>query len=145
MGKTILTSRARANGGREGRVVSDDNVIDLELEMPGTKGKEDVKTSNPEQLFASGYSACFDGAFKLMARQAKKRVDSHTTAEVHLHEDDSDGGVKISAKLFVEVTGVTQEEAEELLEKAHGFCPYSKATRGNIDVELSVKAVETLS
>ncbi|MCT4780889.1 MULTISPECIES: Ohr family peroxiredoxin [Exiguobacterium] len=145
MTKTILTSRATAVGGRDGKVASDDNVINLDLVMPGTKGKENIPTSNPEQLFAAGYAACFDGAFNLMARQAKKRVETRTNSEVSLLEDEEAGGVKIAAKLVVEVVGVTEEEAQDLLEKTHQFCPYSKATRGNIDVDLSVKVVETLS
>ncbi|MDW2885605.1 Ohr family peroxiredoxin [Exiguobacterium artemiae] len=144
MTKTILTSRATAVGGRDGKVASDDNVINLDLVMPGTKGKEDIPTSNPEQLFAAGYAACFDGAFNLMARQDKKRVETRTNSEVSLLEDEEAGGVKIAAKLVVEVVGVTEEEAQDLLEKTHQFCPYSKATRGNIDVDLSVKVVESL-
>jgi len=144
MTKTILTSRATAVGGRDGKVASDDNVINLDLVMPGTKGKENIPTSNPEQLFAAGYAACFDGAFNLMARQDKKRVETRTNSEVSLLEDEEAGGVKIAAKLVVEVVGVTEEEAKELLEKTHQFCPYSKATRGNIDVDLSVKVVDSL-
>lgn len=144
MTKTILTSRATAVGGRDGKVASDDNVINLDLVMPGTKGKEDIPTSNPEQLFAAGYAACFDGAFNLMARQDKKRVETRTISEVSLLEDEEAGGVKIAAKLVVEVVGVTEEEAQDLLEKTHQFCPYSKATRGNIDVDLSVKVVDSL-
>ncbi|ACB60015.1 MULTISPECIES: Ohr family peroxiredoxin [Exiguobacterium] len=144
MTKTILTSRATAVGGRDGKVASDDNVINLDLVMPGTKGKEDIPTSNPEQLFAAGYAACFDGAFNLMARQDKKRVETRTNSEVSLLEDEEAGGVKIAAKLVVEVVGVTEEEAQDLLEKTHQFCPYSKATRGNIDVDLSVKVVDSL-
>lgn len=144
MTKTILTSRATAVGGRDGKVASDDNVINLDLVMPGTKGKEDIPTSNPEQLFAAGYAACFDGAFNLMARQDKKRVETRTNSEVSLLEDEEAGGVKIAAKLVVEVVGVTEEEAQDLLEKTHQFCPYSKATRGNIDVDLSVKVMDSL-
>ena len=79
-----------------------------------------------------------------MARQDKKRVETRTNSEVSLLEDEEAGGVKIAAKLVVEVVGVTEEEAQELLEKTHQFCPYSKATRGNIDVDLSVKVVESL-
>jgi len=80
----------------------------------------------------------------LMARQDKKRVETRTNSEVSLLEDEEAGGVKIAAKLVVEVVGVTEEEAKDLLEKTHQFCPYSKATRGNIDVDLSVKVVESL-
>ena len=126
MTKTILTSRATAVGGRDGKVASDDNVINLDLVMPGTKGKENIPTSNPEQLFAAGYAACFDGAFNLMARQDKKRVETRTNSEVSLIEDEEAGGVKIAAKLVVEVVGVTEEEAKDLLRKHTSFARTQK-------------------
>ena len=135
----ILTTAATAKGGRNGHVRSSDDLIQLDLAMPGD-GQDPEGKSSPEQLFASGYSACFDGAFNLMAKNAKKDVESRTTAHVSLDKDKEDDGVKLSVKLVVEVSGVTQEEAEDLLKKTHEFCPYSKATRGNIDVELEVKA-----
>ncbi|TFD98315.1 organic hydroperoxide resistance protein [Jeotgalibacillus sp. R-1-5s-1] len=139
MGKAILTSAATAKGGRNGHVRSDDDLIQLDLAMPGD-GQDPEGKSNPEQLFAAGYAACFDGAFNLMAKNAKKEVDHSTTAHVSLEKDEEDGGVKISVKLAVKVSGITQEEAEDLLEKTHNFCPYSKATRGNIDVDLEITA-----
>jgi len=135
----ILTTAATAKGGRNGHVRSSDDLIQLDLAMPGD-GQDPEGKSNPEQLFASGYAACFDGAFNLMAKNAEKEVESRTTAHVSLEKDTEDDGVKLSVKLVVEVSGVTQEEAEELLEKTHKFCPYSKATAGNIDVALEVKA-----
>ena len=133
-----FTSHATAKGGREGHVKSDDGLIDLNLVQPGTKGETG---SNPEQLFAAGYAACYDGALNHMARVEKKKIDSTITADVSLMDDEEDNGVKIGVKLNVEIKGVTQEEAEDLAKKAHGFCPYSKATRGNIDVEVVAKAV----
>ncbi|PPA70586.1 organic hydroperoxide resistance protein [Jeotgalibacillus proteolyticus] len=135
----VLTSAATAQGGREGVVRSSDDLIHLELGMPKDGGGA-VGKSNPEQLFAAGYASCFDGAFNLIAKKAKKDVESSTTAHVSLEKDPEDDGFKISVKLAVEVKGVSQEEAEDLLQKAHEFCPYSKATRGNIEVDLEITA-----
>ncbi|MBM7703686.1 organic hydroperoxide resistance protein [Metabacillus iocasae] len=134
----LFTAKATATGGREGRVKSDDGVLDAKLVMPGSGSKE--QGTNPEQLFAAGYSACFDGALNLVARQASKKIESTIHGEVSLMKDASDNGYKIGVVLNVEIKGVSQEEAEELVHKAHGVCPYSKATRGNIDVELNVTA-----
>ncbi|WP_110114838.1 organic hydroperoxide resistance protein [Bacillus sp. CGMCC 1.16541] len=134
----LFTAKATAVGGREGRVKSDDGVIDAKLVMPGSGSKE--QGTNPEQLFAAGYSACFDGALNLVARQASKKIDSTIHGEVSLMKDESDNGYKIGVVLNVEISGVSQEEAEQLVHKAHEVCPYSKATRGNIDVKLNVTA-----
>lgn len=139
MSNVLFTSKATAKGGRDGHVKSDDGVIDLNLVNPA--GDSSGTGSNPEQLFAAGYSACYDGALNLMASKQKKDIDSSITAEVSLLKDTDDGGFKIGVVLNVEIKGVSQEEAEELAKAAHDFCPYSKATRGNIDVELKTKAV----
>ncbi|MFP7286358.1 organic hydroperoxide resistance protein [Shouchella clausii] len=136
MADIVYTSSATAQGGREGHVKSDDATIDLDLVKPGSK----KEGSNPEQLFAAGYASCFDGALNLMAEKAKKEIDSTTTAHISLVKDPSDGGFQIGAELEVVVKGVSEEEARELVEKAHEFCPYSKATRGNIQVKLTAKA-----
>lgn len=139
MSKVMFTSTATAKGGREGHVKSDDGIIDLKLVDPAAGGDE--KGSNPEQLFAAGYAACYDGALNLMASKQRKEIDSEITAEVSLMEDSEDKGVKIGVVLNVNIKGVSQEEAEKLANLAHDFCPYSKATRGNINVNLKVKAV----
>lgn len=139
MADKILTTTATATGGREGHVKSDNGVIDLDLSMP-TGAEIPSDKTNPEQLFAAGYAACYDGALNKMARDEKKDIDSTLTAEVSLMKDPSDSGVKIGVTLHVEIKGVTQEEAESLANKAHDFCPYSKATRGNIEVDLHVTA-----
>ncbi|MCR6096327.1 organic hydroperoxide resistance protein [Salipaludibacillus agaradhaerens] len=138
MADTILTTKATASGGREGHVKSDNGIIDVNLSMP--KG-EDIPSdaSNPEQLFAAGYAACFDGALNLMASKQKKDITSTITSEVSLLKDPEDNGFKLGVTLHAEISGVSQSEAEELVHKAHDFCPYSKATRGNVDVELVVK------
>ncbi len=135
---TLFTSKATAKGGRGGHVKSDDGIIDLNVVMP-TENTDETGT-NPEQLFAATYSTCFDGALNLVAKNNDKDIDSTTTAEVSFMKDSSDGGFKISVKLISEMSGVSQEEADELMKEAHQVCPYSKATRGNVDVDLEAKA-----
>ncbi|GAA5416406.1 organic hydroperoxide resistance protein OhrB [Paraliobacillus ryukyuensis] len=139
MSKVMFTSHATAKGGREGHVKSDDGLIDLNLVQPGSGSSE--KGSNPEQLFAAGYSACYDGALNLIASREDKDIDSTVTADVSLMEDPEDNGFQIGVRLNVEIKGVSQAEAEDLAKKAHDFCPYSKATRGNINVEVIATAV----
>lgn len=139
MAEKIFSTTATVQGGREGHVKSDNGVIDVDLSMP-KNGELPKDASNPEQLFAAGYAACYDGALNLMASKDKKEIDSTVTGEVSLMKDPADDGVKIGVTLNIEVTGVSQSEAEALAHKAHDFCPYSKATRGNIDVNLVVTA-----
>lgn len=138
MGNVIFTSKATAKNGRDGHVKSDDGLIDLNLVNPATNKEE--KGSNPEQLFAATYSACFDGALNLVASNQKKKINSETTAEVSFCKDEEDGGFKIAVTLNVSIEGVSQEEADKLVEDAHEVCPYSKATRGNVDVTLNATA-----
>lgn len=140
MSDVLFTSSATAKNGRDGHVKSSDGIINLELVNPA-ENKED-KGSNPEQLFAAGYAACFDGALNLVASKKNKQIDSTTTAEVSFMKDKEDGGFKIGVTMNVEIQGVNPEDAQELVEAAHQFCPYSKATRGNIDVKLVSQAVE---
>jgi lipoyl-dependent peroxiredoxin len=130
----LFTSRATTQGGRQGRVKSDDGIIDLNLVMPSPNNKKEG--SNPEQLFAAGYSACFDGALNLIARKNKHKIESTVTAAVSLLKDAVDDGFKIGVVLHAHIKGVSQEVAEQLVKEAHEFCPYSKATRGNIEVSL---------
>lgn len=139
MSDVLFTSKATAEGGREGHVKSDDGIIDLDLVNPAKK--QEGSGTNPEQLFAAGYSACFDGALNHVAQQADKDIESSITAAVDFMKDSEDGGFKIGVTLNAEIKGVSQEEADELIQKAHDFCPYSKATRGNVDVKLNAKAV----
>ena len=140
MSDVIFTSSATAKNGRNGHVKSSDGLIDLQLVNPAEN--KDEKGSNPEQLFAAGYAACFDGALNLVASKQKKKIDSTTKAEVSFMKDKEDGGFKIGVTLNVEVQGVSPEEADELVHDAHEACPYSKATRGNIDVKLNPLAIE---
>ncbi|WP_064092937.1 organic hydroperoxide resistance protein [Rossellomorea aquimaris] len=132
----LYTAKATAQGGRTGKVTSSDGVLDIGLAMPKALGGSGSEGStNPEQLFAAGYAACFDSALNLVARQEKKSIQSKVSAEVSIGKD-TDGGFKLGVVLSVAMNGVELEEAKLLVEKAHGVCPYSKATSGNIDVEL---------
>jgi lipoyl-dependent peroxiredoxin len=137
--EALYTAKATATGGRAGKVTSSDGVLDVGLAMPKSLGGSGAEGStNPEQLFAAGYAACFDSALNLVARQEKKKIESKVAAEVSLGKD-TDGGFKLGVVLTVAVKGVELDEAKQLVEKAHGVCPYSKATSGNIDVELNTE------
>ena len=134
----LYTAEATAWGGREGRVVSSDKVLDLDLAIPTSMGGPGGEKSNPEQLFAAGYSACFHSALKLVAAQEKVDVsESAVTAKVGIGADDN-GGFGLQVELEAELPDVEQGVAEALVAKAHEVCPYSNATRGNIDVTLTV-------
>ncbi|ART77070.1 organic hydroperoxide resistance protein [Sutcliffiella horikoshii] len=136
----LYTAKVTASGGRAGKIQSEDGTLDLALAMPKSLGgTEKEGATNPEQLFAAGYSACFDSALNLVARQARQKIESEVVAEVSIGKD-TDGGFKLAVVLNVSINGVTQEEAEKLVKQAHEVCPYSKATRGNIEVELVTRA-----
>lgn len=139
MSEVLFTEGVTADGGRNGHVKSEDGLIDMDLVMPTEDS--DKEGTNPEQLFAAAYSACYDGALNLVAQEKDKEIESSVTADVSFMKDPDDNGFKIAATLNVEIKGVDQEWAEELAEAAHYVCPYSKATRGNIEVELKPKAV----
>ena len=138
----LYTAEATATGGgRDGHVKSSDDRINLDTRPPKAAGGSGEGT-NPEQLFAAGYSACFLGALLLVARNDKVKLDQATgvTAQVGFGKD-GDGGFGINAHLIGYLPGLSQSEADELMYKAHQVCPYSKATRGNIDVTLSSKVL----
>ena len=133
----LYTARATARGGREGEVVSDDGVLDLELAYPKDLGGPGGDKTNPEQLFAAGYSACFLNALKRVAGSQKIDIkDAEMTAEVGLGAEGK--GFKLAVTLVGSLPGLPAEQAQQLMEAAHEVCPYSNATRGNIDVTLSV-------
>ncbi|WP_027109136.1 organic hydroperoxide resistance protein [Lacticigenium naphthae] len=137
MGIALYTASSTASGGRKGIVKSSDGILDLELAMPkGLGGKGDVAATNPEQLFSAGYAACFDSALQLVAGKARKKITSEITAEVSIEKQLK--GFGLSVKLIAEISGVTQEEAEDLIEKAHQTCPYSRAIEGNVKVTKKV-------
>lgn len=135
--KPLYTAAATATGGREGHVKSSDGILDLDVRIPREMGGPGGQT-NPEQLFAAGYSACFDSALNHVARLKKIKTGTTTVqAEVTIGSTES-GGFSLAVKLHAHIPGVTQEVAEELIQSAHQVCPYSNATRNNIPVELSV-------
>jgi lipoyl-dependent peroxiredoxin len=138
--QVLYTTSATATGGRDGRAVVKDNALDLKLATPKELGGAGGEGNNPEQLFAAGYSACFLGAMKFVASQggtAKVPSDATVTSTVGIGPR-SEGGFGIEVSLAVSLPGVDKEAAEDLVHKAHQVCPYSNATRGNVDVKLSV-------
>ncbi len=136
--KVLYTAQATSTGGREGRSVSSDNVLDIQLSTPRELGGAGGPGTNPEQLFAAGYSACFLGALKFVAGQAKVALPADTTVTGKVGIGQISTGFGIEAELTINVPGVPREQVEELVQKAHIVCPYSNATRGNIDVTLVV-------
>ncbi|WP_434031805.1 organic hydroperoxide resistance protein [[Pseudomonas] boreopolis] len=138
---TILyTAHATATGGRDGRAVSSDKVLDVRLATPRELGGAGGEGTNPEQLFAAGYSACFIGAMKFVAGQEKIRLPAEPTIEGNVGIGQIPGGFGIAVELRISVPGMEREALQALVEKAHQVCPYSNATRGNIDVVLTVVA-----
>ena len=136
--KTLYTTSVTATGGREGHVKSENGLIDMEVRMPKALGGANDDYANPEMLFAAGYSACFDSALKQVSRLAKVRTgETSVTAKVSIGQIDN-GGFGLAAELEVNVPGVSLEEAQSLVEKAHQVCPYSNATRNNMEVKLTV-------
>ncbi|MFD4029134.1 organic hydroperoxide resistance protein [Streptomyces sp. NPDC058637] len=131
------TAVATAENGRDGRVSSDDGRLDVVVNPPKAMGGSGAGT-NPEQLFAAGYSACFQGALGVVARQEKAGISGPTvTASVSIGRTRA-GGFGLEAAISVSIPDVDRATAQALVEKAHQVCPYSNATRGNIQVELSV-------
>ncbi len=133
------TTEATATGGREGQAATADGNLEVKLATPKELGGAGGQGTNPEQLFAAGYSACFLGALKAAARQENVTVpaDSTVTATIGIGPR-SEGGFGITAALKVTLPGIERPQAEALVAKAHQICPYSNATRGNVDVQLSV-------
>jgi lipoyl-dependent peroxiredoxin len=138
--KTLYTAHATAVDGRNGHAQTDDNNLSVELATPGAPAKKTGKTTNPEQLFACGYAACFGSAIEAVAKMEKTPVSGvEVHSSVSLNQDEK-SGYSISAELNVVIPGVDAARAEALVQKAHQICPYSKATRGNIEVVLKVNS-----
>lgn len=133
------STRATATGGRDGEARSEDGRVAVKLSTPKELGGAGGEGTNPEQLFAAGYSACFIGALKVAGMQLKIKVPAEVsvTATVGIGPR-SEGGFGITADLEVSLPGVDRAEAEQLVAAAHQICPYSNATRGNIDVGLTI-------
>ncbi|PWR22557.1 organic hydroperoxide resistance protein [Zavarzinia aquatilis] len=136
--KILYTAHATATGGREGVAASDDGRLSVTLSTPKALGGNDGPGTNPEQMFAAGYSACFLGALKFVARAAKVALPETTTVSGAVGIGPIPTGFGIQVALTIAAPGVDKAVLEDLVAKAHVVCPYSNATRGNIQVDLSV-------
>lgn len=132
--KLLYTARVRTTGGREGQSRTDDGRLEVKLTPPGAGGEG----TNPEQLFAAGWSACFLAAIQAVGKELKVSIPADTTVNAEVDLGTNDGGYLLGARLNVSLPGLDRETAQKVLEGAHQTCPYSKATRGNIDVVLNV-------
>jgi osmotically inducible protein OsmC len=139
MPEIVYSTRVTAVGGRHGSIRSDDGLLDLKLALPKTLGGKGDAT-NPEQLFAGSYAACFENALFHVSREARRHFadgDIEVVAQIGLSRNDS-GGFVLSAALAVTIAGIDQNTARQLVEGAHAICPYSNAIRGNVDVQIAV-------
>lgn len=139
--KTLYTAEATATGGRNGQVKSSNAVLDLQVRMPKALGGVNDEYTNPEMLFAAGYAACFDSALSLVIKQEKISTgETSVNAKVSIGQLEN-GGFGLAVELLINVPAVSAEKAQELVDKAHQVCPYSNATRGNIEVKLVVTTI----
>lgn len=138
--KILYTAHATATGGRTGEAKSDDGQLAVKLVTVKELGGPGGEGTNPEQLFAAGYSACFLSALKLVAGQQKKALPATTSisADVGIGPQDSGVGFGLAVTLNVSIPGMDKAEAEALVDATHQVCPYSNATRGNVDVQLVI-------
>lgn len=136
--KILYTATATATGGREGRATSSDNVLDVQLSTPRELGGAGGPGTNPEQLFAAGYSACFLGALKFVAGKQKVALPADTAVTGQVGIGQIPTGFGIEAELTIAAPGIDRDTLQALVEQAHVVCPYSNATRGNIDVTLTI-------
>ena len=136
--QVLYTAHATSTGGRDGRSVSSDKVLDVKLATPRELGGAGGEGTNPEQLFAAGYSACFLGALKFVAGKEKIALPGDASIDAAVGIGPLPTGFGIQAELNISLPGLPREQAEALVQKAHQVCPYSNATRGNIDVTLTV-------
>jgi len=132
--KLLYTAKTHTTGGRDGASHSNDGRLDVKLSTPGTAGSG----TNPEQLFAAGWSACFEGAMARAAQQLKIALPADTAIDAEIGLNLGDDGFFLRARLNVSLPGLDREVAQRVVDAAHQICPYSKATRGNIDVAITV-------
>lgn len=141
--KIQYTASATSDGGRHGRVKSSDDAINLSMTEPKELGGNgEGGETNPEQLFAAGYAACFSSSAKLAAEQMNMKIKDEAlkvTSHVSLGKDMQDGGLGLKIKIELEADGLSDDEKQRLVEKANDICPYSKAIKGNVEVELQTK------
>ncbi|EJM91248.1 MULTISPECIES: organic hydroperoxide resistance protein [unclassified Pseudomonas] len=136
--KVLYTAVATATGGRDGRAISSDKNLDVKLATPKELGGVGGDATNPEQLFAAGYSACFIGALKFVASQSKRSIPADASITARVGIGQIPGGFGLDIDLNINLPGLEQVDAQALVEAAHQVCPYSNATRGNVDVRLHV-------
>lgn len=136
--KVIYTAHATATGGREGKAVSSDGELSIALVPPKELGGKGTGGTNPEQLFAAGYSACFLGALKHVAGAQKIALPADTEVQGAVGLGPIATGFAITVELGVKIPGLDKAQAQALVDAAHIVCPYSNATRGNVDVQLKV-------
>lgn len=132
--KVLYTARTHTTGGRDGASRSDDGRLEVKLSSPGTAGKG----TNPEQLFAAGWSACFEGAMAIAARKRKITLPQDTAIDAEVDLGMAGDGYLLQARLHVSLPGLLRDVAQALVDEAHQTCPYSKATQGNIDVTIDL-------
>ncbi|WP_145560036.1 organic hydroperoxide resistance protein [Yersinia mollaretii] len=137
--KVVYRAKAKATGGRDGRATSSDGVLDVKLGVPKEMGGAGGAVTNPEQLFAAGYSACFLGALKFVASKEKVKIPDDASIEGTVGIGAIPTGFGIEVQLDISLPGIERSVAEDLVKKAHVVCPYSNATRGNIGVTLNIK------
>lgn len=132
--KVLYTAKTHTTGGRDGASQSSDGRLDIKLSSPGAAGTG----TNPEQLFAAGWSACFIGAMGVAAGKMKVALPADRTVDAEVDLGMTDGGFLLRARLNVSLPGLEREVAQSIVDAAHQICPYSKATRGNIDVAINL-------
>ena len=140
--KTLFTAHGTAEGGRNGHTQADDGLISVDLSVPkamGGPGKPN--TTTPEHLFAAGYAACLGGAIDYQAKQLQIPIQNLVVKPAVSIGQSDDGGFGLAVAFDIEVSGVSQEDAEKAVNAGHAFCPYSKAIKGNVDVSVNTKAV----
>lgn len=136
--KTLYTTSVIAKGGRDGHIKSENGILELDVRTPKALGGASDEFTNPEMLFAAGYAACFDSALNLVIKRSKMETgETMVTAKVSIGQTEN-GGFGLAVELDVNIPGVSLEEAQNLTEQAHQVCPYSNATRNNIEVKLEV-------
>ncbi|UUZ65079.1 organic hydroperoxide resistance protein [Polaromonas sp. P1(28)-13] len=133
--KVLYTAHAHTTGGRDGKSKTDDGRLEVTLSSPGTSGTG----TNPEQLFAAGYSACFIGAIKAVAGMQKIDIPADVSIDASVDLGKIPAGYGIAARLDISLPGMDRAAAQALIDAAHQVCPYSNATRGNIDVTITLK------
>jgi Ohr subfamily peroxiredoxin len=136
--QVLYTAHAKATGGRDGRATTSDQHLDVSLSIPKELGGPGGTGTNPEQLFAAGYSACFLGALKFVASKEKLTLPADISIEGHVGIGPIPTGFGIEVKLDINLPGMDKAQAQALVDKAHIVCPYSNATRNNIKVDLVV-------